>query len=175
MLSENGYGLLTISEVASDDLLKEFDCGVESLNSFLRASARESHTRRLAATSIILHRDVGGVVGYFTLSSDALRLNESERFDLDISQDFEIDYIPAVTIGRLGVARALQGQGVGDQALKFIRGEAQKAPARLLVVDAIDAVVGFYAKMGFQEALFAKSRKRGTNSPTTKMWLDLIV
>lgn len=174
MLSDDGYGLLTISEVADTSVFGDFDCGVDNLNVFLRDTALESHRRRLGSTSVILHLDYAGVVGYFTLCSDALRLNESERFDLDISQDFELAYIPAVTIGRLAVAKDLQGGGVGTKIMEFIRGEATKAPARLLVVDAVDSVVNFYGKLGFQDALFAKSRKVGSNSPTTKMWLDLI-
>lgn len=174
MFSREGYGLLPVSAV-DEQLLADFDCGTPSLNAFLRENAKDFHARRLSFTSLVLHENYEGVLGFFALSADGLRLKESERFDLGIQDDFAMDYISAVKIGRLGVARTCHGRGVGSMALDLIRGEVLKAPARLLVVDAVDEAVSFYEKNGFQEALFAKSKKtESKTSRTTKMWLDLI-
>ncbi len=173
MLSDEGYGLLPVTDIGRDEWLADFDCGTPSLNEFLVKTARDYHERRLGMTSIVLHEHHQGIVGYFTLSTDGLRLKESERFGLGIDHDVALDYIPSVTVGRLAVAKELQGAGVGGKIMQFVRGEAIKAPARLLVVDAIDSVVAYYEKQGFQVALFAAGRK-GESSRTTKMWLDLI-
>lgn len=175
MFSREGYGLLPVSEV-EDALLSTFDCGISSLNDFLRDNAKDFHVRRLSFTSLVLHQDYNGILGFFSLSADGLKLNDSERFDLDIQPNFAVGYVSAVVIGRLAVAAACHGNGAGSMALDFIRGEALKAPARLLVVDAADDAVPFYERNGFQEALFAKSKKAASkNSRTTKMWLDLLV
>jgi GNAT superfamily N-acetyltransferase len=175
MFSREGYGLLPVSDV-DDILLAAFDCGTSTLNDFLRQHAKGFHARRLSFTSLVLHQDYEGVLGFFSLSTDGLKLNDSERFDLDIQAEFPASYVSAVMIGRLAVASDCHGKGVGSMALDLIRGEAIKAPARLLVVDAVDVAVPFYAKNGFQEALFAKSKKAANKtSRTTKMWLDLIV
>lgn len=174
MFSREGYGLLPVSDV-DDAFLSAFDCGTSNLNEFLRQNAKDFHVRRLSFTSLVLHQDYDGVLGFFSLSADCLKLNDSERFDLDIQPDFSVGYVSAVMIGRLAVATACRGKGVGSMALDLIRGEALKVPARLLVVDAVDDAVPFYEKNGFQEALFAKSKKAASkNSRTTKMWLDLL-
>jgi ribosomal protein S18 acetylase RimI-like enzyme len=175
MFSREGYGLLPVSDV-DDALFAAFDCGISTLNDFLRQHATDFHARRLSFTSLVLHQDYYGLLCFFSLSTDGLKLNDSERFDLDIQADFAVSYVSAVMIGRLAVASECHGKGVGSMALDLIRGEAIKAPARLLVVDAVDEAVPFYEKNGFQEALFAKSKKApNKNSRTTKMWLDLIV
>lgn len=119
------------------------------------------------------------VEAFRQVSADGLQLNGSERFEIGLDEYAELRYTSSIKLGRMGVAKALHGQGVGRQMLDLVRGEALKHPARLLIVDAAADVVKFYEKSGFNTALSAKSLKDGDRRPrpvttdTTKMWLDL--
>jgi GNAT superfamily N-acetyltransferase len=183
-LPEDGYGLLPVIEV-DPALLTNFRCGAAHLDSFL-AQAADFHRARLGLTTVAFHRDVAGVVGYFTLANDALPLTTSEQGELNV--DVVLKAYPAVKLGRLAVASHLQGQGIGEQLMAFIHGEIldsdSLSAARLVIVDADSdsRVVAFYRKSGYQESLWAESQakshrpgKPGTPSATVKMIRDILV
>ena len=142
------------------------------------------HQQRLGLTSVVFHQDVEGIVGYFTLTNDAIRLRDSEKFDLGIDTEIEIGFIPAVKLGRLAVAERLQRDGAGSAIMDLVRGEVfdstSRSAARLLITDADndDRVIRFYEKVGFKRALFAEAAQqreaRGRRARTVKMWRDVL-
>lgn len=135
---------------------------------------------------MVFHRDVPGVVAYFTLANDALRLTSSEQLELDL--DIDLSAYPAVKLGRLAVSTALQGQGVGKQVMGFVHGEvlesASLSAARLVILDADneEPVVEFYRSLGYQESLWAENQAKhqaakvkATGRPVTvKMIRDIL-
>ena len=96
------------------------------------------HRKRLGFTTVVFHRDVQGVVAYFTLANDALPLTTAEQLELDV--DIPLSAYPAVKLGRLAVSAALQGQGIGEQVMGFVHGEVLESSslsaARLVILDA---------------------------------------
>jgi len=183
MLPIDGYGLLPVTEV-DPNLLTAFHCGKPHLDEFL-VQAPEFHRDRLGLSTVAFHRDVPGVVGYFTLANDALPLTSAEQFELNVNAGLKA--YPAVKLGRLAVAQHLQRCGVGRQLVAFIHGEildsASLSAARLVIVDA-DAdpqILAFYQSIGYQESLWAESQakhtsvgKKSTVSPTVKMIKDIL-
>ncbi|MBK1714634.1 GNAT family N-acetyltransferase [Rubrivivax gelatinosus] len=184
-LAGNGYGLLPVVEVAHQ-VLAAFDCGKPHLNAFLQESA-QLHRERLGLTTVVFHRDVPErVVGYFTLSNDALPLTTSEVGELGLQDSVQLSAYPAVKLGRLAVTSDLQGCGVGKQVIGLVHGEildsTSLSAARLVIVDADNEqrVVQFYERMGYRRSLWAE-RKAQTSGPrkavtqqTVKMARDIL-
>ena len=185
-LAEDGFGLLAVEDI--DPLaLADFRCGKDHLDAFLTQQALQWHVKRLGFTSVVLHRDFDGVVGYFTLANDALPLSTSEQYELE--PDVQLGAYPAVKLGRLAVNLALQGQGVGGQIMDLVHGEVMDAvslsAARLVILDADnsqdDRVVEFYARLGYQKSLWAENqaknhggKPKGGRPATIKMIRDLL-
>ncbi len=183
-LTEDGYGLLPVIDV-DPALLEGFRCGKTHLDTFL-IQAGDLHRARLGLTTVAFHRDVQGVVGYFTLANDALPLTTSEQLELNV--DIVLKAYPAVKLGRLAVAEHLQGQGLGEQLMAFVHGEifdsSSLSAARLVILDADNEprVIAFYKKARYQESLWAESQaknhghggKKGTAPTTVKMIRDIL-
>ena len=161
MLTDEGYGYLPITKV-DPATLGTFSCGKPRLDDFLTAQALTLHEARLGFTNVAFHQHFEGPVGYFTLANDAIKLNNSEKFDLGVYEHIELAAFPAVKIGRLAVHQDLQRTGVGAALMALLLGDilntAGLSAARLIVVDADndEAVLGFYRKLGFEVSLWAE-------------------
>lgn len=165
-LRESGFGVLPIVDV-EPELLVGFECGKSHLDRFLASDGVDMHLDRLGLTSVVFHADVPGtVVGFFTLSNDGIPLTTSEQQELGLRGEFALTAFPAVKLGRLAVAKRLQGQGVGRQLMDLVLGEildsASLSAARLVVVDADNdpPVLAFYRQLGFQDSLWAQRQAR---------------
>jgi GNAT superfamily N-acetyltransferase len=162
-----------------------FSCGKEHLDTFLVQSP-DLHRARFGLTTVVFHRDVQGVIGYFTLANDSLTLTTSEQIELGV--DVVLKAYPAVKLGRLAVAEHLQGRGIGEQLMAFVHGEildsASLSAARLVILDADNdpRVISFYRRMHYQDSLWAETQvrnhghggKKGTVLSTVKMIRDIL-
>jgi GNAT superfamily N-acetyltransferase len=125
----------------------EFECGVPSLNDWLRRIALTAQAKGVAATDV--WADAGRVVAYYSVSPTAVVSDGLPR-----GASTGLDLIPGYLLGRLALDRSLHGQGLGERllvhALERIVRAADEGGGRLVVVDAIDeAAAGFYEHFGF--------------------------
>ncbi len=182
-LVQDGYGLLKATEVPVE-VLKAFRCGKDHLDTFLVQSP-SLHADRLGLTTVVFHRDVDGVVGYFTLANDSLALTYDEQLALNVDV---LKAYPAVKLGRLAVSVSLQGQGVGEQLMGLIHGaildSESLSAARLVIGDADNdpRVVNFYRRMGYENSGWAEDQvrksshggKKSLKQETIKMIRDIL-
>jgi len=126
-----------------------FDSGVSALDDWLRRHAQRNQETGASRTYVI-HQE-GRVVGYYALAAGAVALAEaSGRVRRNMP-----DPIPVMVLGRLAVARRLQGHGIGrallrDAVLRTMQA-ADLAGIRALLVHAISAdAKRFYERCGFQ-------------------------
>ena len=161
MLSERGFtGLIPIDELADElvDRISTFRCASDSLENFLTQQAAEQHRDHLSHTSLLFHEDFDGLVGYITLTNDAIGMQMSEVGELGLKYSIDLAFYPAIKICRLAVNDQLQRVGIGGRLLDLAVGEIVAAPsvtaARLLITDAVNdpAVLAFYEKHGFSES-----------------------
>ena len=130
-----------------------FDCGSEPLNLFLKQTARQHAARGISRTFVLVDEPTSEpkpILGFFTLSlcqiqSQALPPNEARKMPRNVS---------GVRLGRLAIARGLQGQGLGKvllvAALKKFLDIFEKAGGIGLFVDAKDhRAKAFYEHFGF--------------------------
>lgn len=130
-----------------------FDCGSEPLNVFLRQTARQHATRGISRTFVLVEEgapEPKPILGFFSLNlceieSESLSAEQAKRLPRNVA---------GVRLGRLAVAKSLQGQGLGKLLLvaamkKFL--EIFRAAGGIgLFVDAKDQKAkGFYEHYGF--------------------------
>lgn len=186
MLSDAGFtALIPINEVAPEEQhrIKDFSCGIPNLDSFLIEQATNLHTDHLGHTSVLFHEDFDGLVGYVTLSNDAIPLKTSEIGGLGLAYEVQLSAFPAIKIGRMAVHKDLQSNGIGQRMLDLATGEIVGTPgvttARLLITDAVNdpRVISFYTKCGFMESYWAidqaKNHGKGMERATIKMIRDI--
>jgi predicted N-acetyltransferase YhbS len=129
---------------------KEFTCGAEALDRYLRTQASQDVRRRVATCFVAAEEGGDTVVGFYTLAATSLVLT-----DLPEGQARKLPRyptVPAILIGRLAVATAAKGQGLGAALLydAIRRADESGIGAFALVVDAKDdAAQAFYEHFGF--------------------------
>ena len=128
-----------------------FDCGVDSLNDWLKLQAGQQERKGNTRTFLAVESDSQTILGYY-----ASLAGEASRNTLVTSENPPTrSYLrPAIRIARLAVARDAQGHGTGSllfrHALEGVVGVAEHIGVEVILVDAIDeAARGFYARYGF--------------------------
>lgn len=130
-----------------------FDCGSEPLNLFLKQTARQHAERGISRTFVLVDEDADApkpILGFFALNicqikSELLTAQESKKLPRDVA---------GVRLGRLGVARANQRQGIGKALLIAAMGKFLEifntAGGIGLFVDAKDKEAkNYYEQFGF--------------------------
>jgi len=130
-----------------------FDCGVESLNLYLKTQASQDMRRKANAVFVMAPvASLSRITGYFTLCAYGLApgiIPETARKHLP-----RYPVVSATLLGRLAVSAEFQGRGLGSvllaKALEKAYASAAEVGSSMVVVDAIDAgAAKFYAAHGF--------------------------
>lgn len=145
---------LQISPLNKDHDRKSFDCGEESLNQYLRRYAGQDSERRISR--IFVASPAGNprqVIGYYSLCAGSLEAgNLPERLRRRLRR-YPLP-VPVAILGRLAVAKSLQGKKIGSRflidAFRRIDQASQVLAVHAVVVDALnDRAAGFYRQFGF--------------------------
>ena len=126
-----------------------FNCGADSLNSFLRQYARQFNERNIGVTWVaVADDDTTRVLGYYTLAAGALIPDELPAERIALPQ------VPIMLLGRLAVDLQAQGRGIGQMLLMHALHHAlyfsEHVGVYAVVVDALDEkAVKFYQQYGF--------------------------
>jgi GNAT superfamily N-acetyltransferase len=135
--------------LGADHNLDDFDCGVDSLNAWLREKAQ--HNQREGGSRTWVVTEQGRVIGYYASSTAVLlRADAPKRAARN-----QPDPLPAVLLARLAVDRKYQGVGLGRALLKHFLLKALEVAeltgVRILLVHAKDAgAANFYRQYGFE-------------------------
>ncbi len=132
-----------------------FDCGVESLNLYLKTQGSQDMRRKANAVFVLAPIDAPSqIAGYFTLCAYGVAagaIPEAARKHVP-----RYPMVSATLLGRLAVSMEFQGKGLGSillaKALEKAYTSAAQVGSSMVVVDAIDArAAKFYAAHGFQQ------------------------
>lgn len=124
-----------------------FDCGVASLDDWLRLRALQNQASGASRTFVAC--DKGQVVAYYALAASAVAAGAAPgRFKRNMP-----DPIPVVVLARLAITRECQGHGLGralfQDAAKRALNAASTIGIRGLLVHAIsDEARAFYLGLG---------------------------
>ncbi len=140
------FSELDIVKLSAGFDLSIFDCDDSDLNSFLKEDALLYQNGLLAITYLCLYKNQ--VVGYFSLSSDSIRLDLEEKETMPEPKRRLGEY-PAVKIGRLAVHKDFIKRGIGTFLVKAAMGKVvvsimKEIGCRFVTVDAYEQAIDFY-------------------------------
>jgi len=134
---------------------KDFDCGKELLNDYLKTQARQDVKRKLSGCFVLADSETKVIQGYYTLSNNSIPLSSfSEQIQNKLPKSYKS--IPTTLLGRLAIDKKYQGNGIGKilliDALKRSYGISNEIGSFGIIVDPIDdEAKGFYQKYDFIE------------------------
>ncbi|MDI1480539.1 GNAT family N-acetyltransferase [Polyangium sp. y55x31] len=170
-LDPNRLEIRLLDEAAIDDA-QGFSCGDSDLDEFLLVEALRLQARHIVRTYVAYYE--GELVGFISLMNDSVTLETKERKLLALGHH-DHPVIPALKIARLGVSASFRNthRGCGEALVRFAWAIAlessERVGCRLLTVDAYEASVPFYERLGFMRNRAKEYRER-TN---TSMRLDV--
>ena len=126
---------------------------MEALDRYLKEQASQDAKKRAAAPYVLRSTD-GRIAGYYTLSSDNIRVDD---IPAELVKQLSLPRYPvigATLIGRLARDLSFRGQGIGElllvDALKRALELSKQIASAAVVVDAKDAKAhDFYRDFGF--------------------------
>lgn len=139
---------VVISELARHHDRENFDCGVPVLNQFLQRLARQQAAKNFNRTYVAAKPESSQILGYYVISSGSVDFqNWPQNVTLPRYP------VPIARIGRLAVATAAQGSGLGTRLLRHAMSLSAELASKIglyaVVVDAKDdQAAGFYARHG---------------------------
>lgn len=144
---------LKLAPVSDPKLLTGFFCGNELVDSFFNDRAFAKHANGLSVIHGLFLADdsVPSPLALAALKGSTLTLSNAQKRKFD-SKIFSDNIIPSVTLEFFGVQKDLQGEKLGTIAIEKILNLLnmdKKFGYRLLLVDALKSVQGFYAKNNF--------------------------
>src|SRR5690606_3761318 len=92
---------------------KNFNCGIDELDNYLKLYANQDIKKRLAVCYLIVDKD-NDVIGYYTLCSNSIDLSDIPE---DLAKSLKYGEIPVIIIGRLSVHKDYQGNKLGQTLL----------------------------------------------------------
>lgn len=134
--------------------LDGFDCGIESLNTWLTEHARGAVASGSARTFVTVDAESQRVCAYYALAAAAItHEHATER----ARKGQPRHPIPAVLLARLAVDASVQGHGIGAWLLRDAMRRALSASEavgiRVLLVHALDDTArSFYERWGFESS-----------------------
>jgi GNAT superfamily N-acetyltransferase len=141
-----------VEKLAAHHQVREFKCGRNSLDLFIRKWALANQRADSSQTYVVHQSNV--VMGYYSLVFSSVKQGDAP---VSIQTEMPANYpIPVMLFARFAVDRKLQGLGIGTSLLKdaFLRTAVASEIGGLaaILVDAIDdKMVTFYKSYGFRD------------------------
>lgn len=134
-----------------------FSCGDEDIDEFFHKDSIEGATELVSVT--YLWREDNVPVAFFSVSNDSIKKEQVPRSSYarllkPLPRRKRYSSMPAVKIGRIGVAANVRRTGCGTRILDFLKvwfTQKNKTGCRFILVDAYNKaeVTAFYLKNGF--------------------------
>lgn len=141
-----------------------FNCGIESLDRYLKRQAGQDMKRRVSRVFVVrAPEDETGVLGFYTLSALSIDLSVLPE---EVAAKLPRHPVPAALIGQLAVDLAAQEIGIGNMgnmlladAIKRTLAVSDDIAIYAMVVDAInEQAESFYERYGFARLAHGGSR-----------------
>ena len=156
-----------------------FDCKDDDLNEFFHVDSTVSDQQLVSVTYVAETIVDNEAIAFFSVSNDAVKKEDLTsgrrgKFLKKVPRQKQYKSLPAVKIGRLGVCEHMQGNGIGQDILDYIKmsfTDGNKTGCRFILVDAYnkDRVLKFYQSNDFD---FLIPPEEGET--TRLMFFDLI-
>ena len=130
-----------------------FECGVESLDRYLRKTANQDLKKKIATVFVLVDSPNDNIIAYYTLSSYSVEITELNNSLVKRLPRYPL--LPATLLGRLAVDKNYRGRRLGElmlvDAFKKSLVATEKVASLAVIAEAIDEkAVSFYRKYGFR-------------------------
>jgi predicted N-acetyltransferase YhbS len=137
--------------------LKDFDCGNNQLNEYLKKYAFQNQKKNISKT-YVTHNN-GKVVGYYTLTYGSV---EKANLPEAIKRNLPNYPIPVMVLARLAVDKAEKGKGLGkgllrDAVLKTLLASKIAGIKAIMVKAKDEKAKAFYKKYDFTDSQMDES------------------
>lgn len=141
---------------------KAFESGLDTIDSYLKETARGHTDKGVSLTRVLIDSDAAPpkpILGYFTLTPCMVEAAGWPH----VPKGLPRNPVGAVLLGRMGVAKSMQGAGIGTRLLALARRISADSLGGTggigMVVDAATVdLIAFYEKFGFRR-ISADSRR----------------
>lgn len=170
-----------------------FECANPDLNDFFLNDCLNYSDQLLGKSyCFTLDADVTKIVCAFTISNDSIKISNlpsarKSKVNKKIPSQKRFKSYPAVLIGRLGVNKDFESQGIGSSLMDFIKAwfidQENKTGCRFIVVDSYNTpnATKYYLKNGFDFLFSSEDQelehmglKKYSELKTRLMYFDLI-
>ena len=131
---------------------RQFDCGEQAVNDWLRAKAFQHQKKHLSSTKVLLDSE-DDIAGFYTLATGQVDFSD---LPANLVQKLSKRALPVAVLAWLGIHHAHQKQGLGDrlfaQALRDCFDAGQTFAFVAIILDCLnDEAKAFYQQWDFQE------------------------
>ena len=128
--------------------LGPFECGIATLDDWLKRRARANHATGASRCYVATTGD--RVIGYYALGAGAVGVKTAPgKFRRNMP-----DPVPVIVLGRLAIDKSWQGRGLGralvrDAGLRVVQASTMIGARGMLVHAMTDEARSFYIALGF--------------------------
>jgi len=143
-------GPFRIEPLSADHDRAQFVSGSAPLDLYFRERASQDIKRRIATCFVALNLETREIAGFYTLTATSVALDALNPEIVKKLPRYPV--VPAVLLGRLAIAKAAQGKGLGGALLAdaLMRTARAELGVFAMLVDAKDeAAQRFYERFGF--------------------------
>lgn len=162
-------GTLQFKKVTESVETCDFDCGVETINDYVKKSYFPFIIQHAYAYSVMANELV---LGYYQVLFRDIELDNFPNYFTEYDSGIK-NKITAVHIRYIAIDKKYQRQKIGTNVLRVIIEKciklAEDWPIRVITIDAIDNLIKWYSKLGFKEL---QKNTTGQNGLTTAMFFD---
>jgi len=142
---------LRIEPINKKHNVKGFDCGKDSLNTYISRFACKNDQNNISRTFVLIDNNYV-VHGYYSVCSASIEYDELPE---EIVTKLPKYPIPSARLARLAVSDSIKGKGIGARllidALEKLHHASREMGIKIVIVDALDEEAKkFYFHFGFR-------------------------
>lgn len=164
--------ILQFKKVTQDIETQPFDCGVESINEYVKNSYYPTIVQHAYAYSIMSHDKV---LGYYQIMFREIELQDFPDDIADYDAGVKDGRISAVHIRYIAISEQYQKNKIGTSTLRAVIKNVIDLsdiwPIRVITIDARPDLVEWYQKEGFVKM---QNNTIGQNGTTEAMYFDCL-
>lgn len=131
---------------------RQFDCGQDQVNEWLRTKALQNQDKRLSVTKVLIDAE-GAIAGFYTLATGQVDFGD---LPVELVRQLPRRALPVAVLAWLGVSTVHQGQELGKRLLAQALNDCHEAGHTFafvaVILDCInDRAKTFYQRWDFEE------------------------
>lgn len=163
-------GTLQFKRVTQSVELIPFDCGIASINNYVKSSYYPTIVQHAYAYSVMYGDKI---LGYYMVHFRDIEIDGFPEEISDYNPGVKDDKVSAVHIKFIAIDEKYQGKKIGTSVLKIIIKNVEELanswPIRIITIDARSDLVEWYKRQGFEQM---KKNTPGQDGVTEAMYYD---